>query len=291
MLKTPLVTVICTCYNHEKYVVESLNSVISQSYQNIQLIIADDYSTDDSCKTIKKWIKNHPDVLFLENPKNIGNIKTFNNAYKHAKGLYIIDLAADDILLKHCIEVQVTTFLKTRYKKLGIVYANINLVDANKKHLSIYYDENDAPESGNIYKMVIGRKTMICSVASMIKKQVFDDIGNYDENLYYEDLDLWVRASRVFDFEYIPSVLAEKRELSTSLSAHFLYQNSSKTKKLHNSTLKIFEKILALNTSKDEYRIMLNRIYFEIFKFLKTKEFILLLKLLRTGFKAFIKSI
>lgn len=291
MLKKPLVTVICICFNHENYVIDALNSVISQSYQNIQLIIADDYSSDHSSKVIKKWIENYPKVLFIENSKNLGNTKTFNNTYKYAKGDYIIDLAADDILLSHCIETQVRTFLKTKYSNLGVVYANINLVDENNKHLSIYYDNNDTPESGNIYKMVIGRTTKICSVASMIKRQVFDEVGNYDKNLYYEDLDLWVRASRVFNFEYIPLVLANKRVLSTSLSAHFLKSNNSKTTKLHISTLKILKKILVLNTSKDEYRIMLNRIYFEIFKFLKAREFRLFFKLLFIGFKAFIKSI
>lgn len=291
MLKKPLVTVICICFNHEKYVVEALNSVVTQSYSNIQLIIADDCSLDQSSKVIKKWIKNYSEVLFIENSKNLGNTKTFNKAYKYAKGDYIIDLAADDLLLTHCIETQITTFLKTKYSNLGIVYANINLVDQNNKYLSIYYDNDQAPKSGNIYKMVIGRTTAICSVASMFKKQVFDEVGNYDENLYYEDLDLWVKVSRRFEFEYIPLVLANKRELPNSLSAHFLKRNNAKTHKLHKSTIKILEKILVLNTSKDEYRIMLNRIYFEIFKFLKAREFKLLVKLLFIGFKAFIKSI
>lgn len=139
MLNNPLVTIICTCYNHEKYVADALNSVTGQSYQNIQLIITDDCSTDNSGATINNWLKTHPNILFLQNKKNIGNTKTFNNAYKHAKGEYIVDLAADDILLEYCIDKQIETFQKTPYKNLGIVYANINLVDEYQNYNSIYY--------------------------------------------------------------------------------------------------------------------------------------------------------
>lgn len=291
MIALPLVTVICTCYNHESYVIEALNSIKNQTYQNIQLIIIDDFSTDNSKNVIKSWLLENTDILFLENSRNIGNVKTFNNAYKHAKGKYLIDFAADDILLEHCIAKQIETFQKSCFKDLGIVYGNINLMDENKKHISIYYNETETPESGDIYKMIIGQTTKICSIAAMIKSSVFEAVSLYDKTLAYEDLDLWVRVSREYNFEYIPLVLAQKRELSNSLSAHFLIKNNSRAHALHKTTLKILEKILALNTSKDEYRIMLNRIYLEIFKFLKAREFVLLLKLLFIGFRAFIKSI
>ncbi|GAA4268112.1 glycosyltransferase family 2 protein [Hyunsoonleella aestuarii] len=290
MVNKPKVTVICTCYNHEHYVVDALNSILNQTYPNIQLIIIDDCSTDNSVNVIEQWIKGRKDILFLKNTQNLGSIKTFNTAYKHVQGEYILDLAADDILLNHCIHELVNAFADNEFKNIGIVYGNINLVDEDRNHLSIYYDNTENPESGDIYKMVIGRTTKICSIASMIKKTVFDAVGGYDESLSYEDLDLWVRVSRNYNFQYIPLVLAEKRELNNSLSAHFLKRNNL-SYKLHTSTLKIFEKILELNVSKDEYRIMLKRIYFEIFKFLKARQFLLLLRLLLIGLKATFKSI
>ena len=64
MQNTPLVSVICLCYNHEKFVVESLNSVLNQSYSNIELLIADDCSTDNSVLVIEDWLKNHPNIIF-----------------------------------------------------------------------------------------------------------------------------------------------------------------------------------------------------------------------------------
>jgi glycosyltransferase involved in cell wall biosynthesis len=290
MQNFPLVSVICLCYNHEEYVVEALNSVINQAYPNIELLIADDFSSDNSVSVIKSWLETHPYITFITNKTNLGNTKTFNILAKIATGEYIIDLAADDILLPNCVEKQVTTFQNSGYRKLGIVYGNLIEIERNGNFLRNYYTNEDEPKSGDIYKMVIGRTTQICSVSSMIKKSVLEKSDFYDENLDYEDLDLWIRVSRNFEFEYIPEVLTKKRVLSNSLSSHFLLKNNSKTKKLNTSTLKILIKAYNLNQSKEEHKALLGRIRFEMYKFIKARNFILLFKLLVLEIKVRIKS-
>lgn len=291
MQNFPLVSVICLSYNHEAYVVEALDSVINQTYPNIELLIADDCSTDNSVSVIQDWLQNHPNVYFSANEKNLGNTKTFNQLAKKTKGEFIIDLAADDVLLPNCIEQQVTTFQNSKYESLGIVYGNLIEIDENGNFIRNYYTEEDHPESGNIYKMVIGRTTKICSVSSMVKKSVFEKLGYYDENLAYEDLDLWVRASRVYEFEYIDAFLVKKRELSTSLSAFFTQQNNKKTKRLHESSLVILKKAYDLNQNKNEYKALLGRIQFEFYKFLKSRNYLLLFQLLFLGLKTKYKSV
>jgi glycosyltransferase involved in cell wall biosynthesis len=291
MQNFPLVSVICLSYNHEAYVVEALNSVINQTYPNVELLIADDCSTDNSVEMIQNWLENHPEVHFLANEKNLGNTKTFNQLAKKAKGEFIIDLAADDILLPNCIENQIKTFQNSKYKNLGIVYGNLIEIDEKGNFISNYYTEEDHPESGNIYKMVIGRTTKICSVSSMIKKSVLEKLGYYDENLAYEDLDLWIRTSREYEFEYIPEILANKRVLSHSLSSHFLIEKNSRAKKLNTSTLQILIKAFQLNRTKDEHKALLERIRFEMYKFIKARNFNLLLQLFLLEIKVRLKSI
>lgn len=85
MQNFPLVSVICLSYNHEAYVVEALDSVINQTYPNIELLIADDCSTDNSVSVIQDWLQNHPNVYFSANEKNLGNTKTFNQLAKKIK--------------------------------------------------------------------------------------------------------------------------------------------------------------------------------------------------------------
>ncbi|GAB1857521.1 hypothetical protein MHTCC0001_23570 [Flavobacteriaceae bacterium MHTCC 0001] len=290
MINNPKVTVICICYNHEKYVVEALNSVINQTYNNIQLIIVDDFSSDNSISTINDWIKVNPNTLFIENPTNLGVTKTFNNAFKYAEGDYIIDFAADDVLLENCIEKQIKAFQESKLENLAVVYSNINLVNENQKYIATYYNSKSSPQSGDIYKMVIGMSENICSVGAMVKTNIFKSVGGYDETLMYEDLDLWVRVSRHYNFKYIPDVLVKKRVLSNSLSSQFL-QKGKHSKRLHTSTLKILKKILQLNNSKHEYKVMLKRIRFEFFNFYKAKEYYLIIQLLLVALKARIKSL
>jgi len=271
--------------------VEALNSVINQTYPNIELLIADDCSGDTSVSVIQNWLKNHSNIYFLANEKNLGNTKTFNQLAQKATGEYIIDLAADDVLLPNCVEKQIETFQKTKYENLGIVYGNLIEIDKNGSSLRNYYTEEDHPESGDIYKMVIGRTTKICSVSSMVKKSVFEKLGFYDEKLAYEDLDLWVRVSREFDFEYINEVLTYKRETPNSLSSHFLIKNNSRTKKLNASTFKILNNAYHLNKSKNEHQALLGRIRFEMFKFIKARNFTLLFKLFLLEIKVRLKCI
>src|SRR6185436_18882244 len=107
MMPSPTVTVICLCYNHARFVEEAIESVLNQSYANIQLIVVDDASTDKSAEVIKQLINKHSSIEFLPLQTNLGNCKAFNQGLARAKGEYVIDLAADDVLLPTRIETGV----------------------------------------------------------------------------------------------------------------------------------------------------------------------------------------
>ena len=290
MQNLPLVSVICISYNHAPYLVASLNSVLQQSYPNIELLIADDCSTDHSKEVIENWIKNHPTISFFPNLTNLGNTKTFNNVLKKANGEYIIDLAADDILLPNCIEEQIQAFQNTNFSNLAVVYGNLELIDEKNQFISEHYTSNEHPQSGNIYKMVIGLSPKICSVSSMIRKDVLESVGGYDENLSYEDLDLWIKVSRKYDFQYIPKILVKKRELSNSLGAHFYKRNNPKTKKLHQSSYKILQNAYRLNQTKEEHKALLRRIKYELKINIHSRNYSYILKYFLFYCKVFFKS-
>jgi glycosyltransferase involved in cell wall biosynthesis len=283
-MQKPLVSIICLCYNHEQFVVESLNSVLNQSYKNIELIIADDCSTDSSEKTIKNWLENYPDIQFISNETNLGNTKTFNKALKIAKGNYVIDLAADDILMPDCVEKQIDTFINSDQEKLAIVYGNAEIIYENNKHLRYYYEVNaekkvlKKPATGDIYSSILSQSSMICSVASMVKREVLDELKGYDENLAYEDLDLWIRTARNYNFEFIDSVLIQKRELEDSLGSQFYKKFNSRTRKINHSTYLIIKKAIALNKTKAENKAVLKRVHQEMVKAQKTYDIGLFIK-------------
>jgi glycosyltransferase involved in cell wall biosynthesis len=281
MQQNPSVTVICLCYNHADYVIESLNSVTDQDYKNIDLIIIDDASTDNSVLVIEGWLKNYPKITFIKNATNLGNTKSFNKGLIIAKGEYIIDLAADDVLEKNCVTTQLHQFATSTYENVGIVYGNAAMIDENGNFIETYFpiDANgkliDKRTSGNEYKRILaGGKYAMCTVSSMIKKEVYTALNGYDETLSYEDLDFWIRASRVYNFDFIDEVLLKKRVLHNSMSTHFYKKNSA----LNHSTYIILRKALALNKTKEEDSALQKRVHHEIINTWQYKNYDLFFK-------------
>lgn len=119
---------------------------------------------------------------------------------------------------------------------------------------------------------------MICSVSSMVKREVLDELNGYDENLAYEDLDLWIRTARNYNFEFIDAVLIQKRELENSLGSQFYKKFNSRTRKINHSTYLILKKAIALNTSKAENKAVLKRVHQEMVKAKKTYDIGLFIK-------------
>jgi glycosyltransferase involved in cell wall biosynthesis len=280
MQDNPLVTIICLSYNHERFVVETLNSVVNQNYSPIELIIVDDCSLDTTKTIIEDWLLSHPEVQFIANEINLGNTKSFNNALKITKGDYIIDLAADDLLVPNGISMQVNAFKNSSFKNLGIVYGNAEIINENSSFNSYYFpvDANGnvitKRKTGDIYASVLSTGDSICSVSTLIKKTVFDFLGGYDETLGYEDLDSWIRASRVYEFDFIDAVLIKKRIVSNSLGTNFFKKNN----KINFSTYKILRKALKLNRSKNEDLALQKRVHYEIIHSFKNRSFNLFLK-------------
>jgi glycosyltransferase involved in cell wall biosynthesis len=281
MTNFPLVSVICMNYNHSEFVIECLNSIKNQTYPSIEIIIVDDFSSDDSVKIITHWLETNQAVAFIKNDKNIGNTKTFNKALNLAKGDYIIDLAADDVLNIKCVELQIEKFQNSDYKNLGIVYGNAELIDERGNHSSYYFpvDENlkliKKRTSGDEYlRILAGGGASMCAVSSMIKKEVYDKLNGYDESLFYEDLDFWIRASRIYEFDFIDAPIVQKRIVENSHGTKFY----KKKHEINLSTFIILKKALALNKTSDEHRALMKRVHFEILLNLKNSHYSLVLK-------------
>lgn len=291
MHNTPLVTVICLCYNHAEFVVEALESVLTQSHPNVELIIADDHSTDNSVEVIENWLKNHPEIPFISNLENLGNTKTFNKCLKLAKGAYIIDLAADDVLKLDCIGKQLEGFSETKYENVGIVYGNAEWITENGVHIQNYFptDSNGkglvSQPTGDIYVNLLNGKTKLCSVAALTKKTVFDTLNGYDDNLAYEDYDLWIRAARSYNFDFVDKILVQKRMLDSSMFALSTKRNDVKTRRFNYSTYLILQKVFVLNKSKAEFKAMLLKINLEMQVAIHTRDFALLFKYIMLNLK------
>ncbi len=262
-MDNPLVSVICLCHNHECYVERAIASVLHQSYQDIELIVVDDTSSDGSRNIIKKLSEIHGfKTLFTE--ENIGNCKAFNQGLNLSRGKYIIDLAADDLLMPNRVSEGVLS-LETRGEDYAVDFCDVELVDDNRQSTTTHYKRDshgklmDLVPDGNIYATLVERY-FISAPAMMMRRSVLEELGGYDENLSYEDFDFWVRSARNHKYTFTDKVLVRKHILCNSLSS-FQY----KRKNRHClSTAIVCEKIFQMNQSAMENTALLKRVRHEL---------------------------
>ena len=272
-MSLPCVTVVCLCYNQARFVKEAIRSVLTQTYENIELIIVDDASTDNSVEEIRDALKDHPEIKLIQLPTNKGNCRAFNHALSFATGEYIIDLAADDILLKERIAKGIFA-LNEAGDPFGINFTDADWVDEQGMHVYRHSDRfpHRSIPTGDVYKPLIER-FFICSPSMMFSRKVIDVLGGYDELLAYEDFDFWIRSSRVFKYCYTPEVLVKKRIVKESMSEKQFTRRSPQLR----STYQVCEKILDLNRSDDEKHALAKRIRYEMRLCLKLFNFSLVL--------------
>jgi glycosyltransferase involved in cell wall biosynthesis len=262
-MEPPLVSVICLCYNHARFVREAVVSVVGQTYQNLQIIIADDSSTDDSASEIQRLKVEYPFLEIVLLPKNVGNCKAFNEACKLAKGEFIIDFATDDVMMPVRIEKQILCF-KQCDQKVGVVFTDAMYINEEGEFLRYHFEYlfrkkliTHVPE-GDVYRDVLA-SYFIPGPTMMFRREVLDYLNGYDEALTYEDFDFWVRSARVYQYRYIDEKLTSIRKLRESMSTGWYVPGD---KQLH-STYLVCRKAQQLNQNEGDRKALIKRIRYE----------------------------
>ncbi|HEY9044706.1 MAG TPA: glycosyltransferase [Ohtaekwangia sp.] len=266
VVQGPLVSIICLCYNHARFVEEALQSVVDQTYSNIQIIVVDDASADDSASVIRKFIERtgRTDIYFLPMPANVGNCKAFNKGLALATGEYIIDFATDDIMVPERVEKQVEFFRRFDHS-VGVIFSDAIYVTSDRKFLYNHFEDlmrkkiiKAIPE-GDVFKDVL-TTYFISSPTMMIRKEVLDALGGYDENLAYEDFDFWVRSSRKYRYNYTIEKLTIVRKTSSSMSAGWYKVGDPQ---LH-STYLVCRKAQKMVKNQAEQKALIQRVRYEL---------------------------
>ena len=191
-MNTPLVTIVVVSYNHAKYIIENLDSIKAQTYTNIELIVADDASSDDSVIVFDNWlIENEYTAKKNYHTKNTGLATVLNECVEMATGKYIKLIAADDQLCFDYIERCVN---KLVLDKTELVFTNAYEIDENSKIVNenyfniLYYD--------NIIEMenLLLKNNFISGSTLMTSLNLYQKIGKYYSKTLLEDYNLVLRA-------------------------------------------------------------------------------------------------
>lgn len=246
-MKKPI-TLVSVCYNHAPYLIESLESIKAQTFPDFQWILIDDCSQDGSAEKIQEWIdENRPDCQFIAHRENQGLCASLNEALKLAKGKYFAMCSTDDVLLPQKLEIQFHE-METLPESVGVLYSDALLIDEkgiehSETHLEKFLYGRAIP-SGSIFSELL-RGNFIPVAATLIRMECFERVGEFDETLSFEDLDLWLRIAHRFSFEY-STYTASKFRIKEHPDWHpFAPQNQ---RVFFETETKIHEKCLAISS-------------------------------------------
>tara|TARA_Y100000590_G_scaffold425406_1_gene533359 strand:- start:644 stop:1474 length:831 start_codon:yes stop_codon:yes gene_type:complete len=231
----PTVSVVMSIYNGENFLNKSLQSVFEQTYQDYEIVVIDDGSTDKTSFILDNLLNNHRIDLLIRNKSNIGLTKSLNIGVSMSKGCLIARQDVDDISYKNRLLEQ-TKFIKD-YDLIGGLAATVYENDEKK---IIFKKRND---SKNIMEMVFLENPFVHS-SVMFRKEVFDSLGGYNEDFTVsQDFELWMRFAEVGRIGKMNTVIVERMVHNNMISRRIplkqlYYSNKARFMHPHTGYLK-----------------------------------------------------
>lgn len=220
--REPKVSVLMPSFNYARYLPTAIQSVLGQSYSNLELIITDDCSTDESREIVEHWTKLDPRVVPVLHQVNQGLARARNSGLAAASGEFVALCDADDVWLPHKLETQMECFRTN--PDLGVVHCDSAIIDGDgsvtgQRFSSLLHDKNQKT-SGNLFTTLCERN-FLCVPTVILRREAIDYAGGFEENLRsLEDWVCWTKVSRQFSFHYIDATLAQYRIHGTGLSSN-----------------------------------------------------------------------
>jgi glycosyltransferase involved in cell wall biosynthesis len=195
----PTVSVIIPTYNREQLLGRAIKSVLVQTYQDFELIIVDDGSTDNTERLVKNFKSEK--IRYIRSRENKGVSAARNIGIQSAKGDYIAFQDSDDEWMPEKLEKQMRAF-ETAPPEVGIVYTGFLMITVNKRDYKP--SAEITPKDGNIFRSILRGEYLVAPQTTVIKRECFEKAGMFDEDfLSLEDWELFLRFSRYYQFKYI----------------------------------------------------------------------------------------
>lgn len=187
MLNQPLCSVIIPAYNCGKFIRETVESVLSQTFSNFEIIVVNDFSTDNTADILNELQSLDERIKILENPYNMGVAQTRNNGVRAASGEYIAFLDADDLWKKDKLEKQ---FKLVESTSTEFVYTGCDFIDEEGKSVNLKFK---VPEQAILNKLL--KQNYICQSSVLLKRELALQFPMEKSELI-EDFICWVKILR-----------------------------------------------------------------------------------------------
>ncbi len=218
----PLVTVTIPMYNNAKFIRQTIESVLSQTYTNFELLVYDDYSTDGSYEIVRSI--SDPRLKLFRNPQNLGPEGNWNNAVSNVQGTYVKLICGDDILYPQCLERQVDILERHASEGVALVCGQRTIIDAESKALikQINLVDEGRHQAEDVIRKLIRMGTNILGepVCGLYPASLLEKTRGYSAMVPYTiDLDFWMQLLKLGDLYMIADPLCAFRISEESWSS------------------------------------------------------------------------
>lgn len=208
MPNTTLVSVVMSNWNGSRYLRESIESMLNQTYKNFEFLLLDDGSTDASKDIIREYAAKDPRIVMVLADENVGLTRTLNKGIAMAKGKYIVRMDSDDVSEPTRIEKQVAFMERPENVRVGVCGSYCSIIDKEGKQGAI----KKFPVTDQEIRKAIWYRNPIQHSSAIIRKEAIQAVGDYHEEfLQSEDFELWLRIGTKYEFRNIPEVLLRYR--------------------------------------------------------------------------------
>lgn len=278
----PLVSVLMTVYNREKYIEEAIESVLASTYKNFELIIVDDRSTDNSLEIAQQFEKNDWRIKVFQNEHNLGDYPNRNQAASYATGKYLKYVDADDMIYPYGLEQLV--YYMEKFPDAGYGLCSL---DQDKDSIYPFQLSSKEAYQWNYFKSSIFHKAPLSSI---IRKDAFSDVGGFSKVRHYGDFEFWHKISLKYPVVLMPHGMvwyrtSEGQEASIrkkntmnqvktlNVSRHYVakfnfYKNSKQQEVLNYKHLKSYQRYLMQQIKRFNFKDI-----FMSYKVFHAKEF------------------
>jgi glycosyltransferase involved in cell wall biosynthesis len=258
---TPLVTVVTPAYNVAKYVGETVDSVLRQTFTNFEYLVVDDGSEDDSAAVATRHA--HGDLRFrLVQGGHRGLSAARNTGIRQARGKYIAYLDGDDRWHSRFLERQVA-LIESLPSEVGAVFARCRMILENGTPAFL---QRERPGRYDFEDLLVNNNPTRSGSSLLIKKSCFDDVGGFDENLHYvEDFECWLRIAEgakspvmwankqyLVDQRLRPGQVTRDRSSSDQAILRFLAEQTPKLKRFPAGLAYVRPAVIALKHGADD---------------------------------------
>jgi glycosyltransferase involved in cell wall biosynthesis len=212
--KDMLISIVMNCYNSDKYLEEALESILNQTYKNIEIIFWDNQSTDGSAEIVKSFADNRIKYYLAPTFTLLGEAR--NLAVDKCNGEWVGFLDCDDIYEHNKILYSMEELYKSKLENISLIYTKTNIINDQ----GIIIDSMSKHYSGDIHDRLLKEGDFIALSSIMIRKDIFYKIGKINTSLNYcEDYDLLLKISKISNVIGVDEYLTYYRKHSGNITA------------------------------------------------------------------------